>query len=390
MDLKAEDKAEAVKSVAGSMTFHRSDVLKSLLEYLHAQTVLGRANEVTESEIAINVMGRGARFSPESDSSVRTRFLALRKKLDEYYAGEGRDSSVRLDIPRGTYTLRFVPNVPAVVEPETVKPLVPEPPPVPATPKVARSGWIAFVAGFTLATILLAGAYWITRPDSAPDKLLTAAWGPMLKKGGSVTIAIGTPPSFFVRDFGDAEPPVGDPNYRIPFVRDKAFEEWYRSTRNLPLGKTALLHPNAHSPLWGDAAAASVISRMLGEHGAAVELSPSARVHPVALRERNTVIIGRPEYTDAAKAFLPEDALTVEYSMADRSVGVHNRAPKPGEPAWWFPSDQMRHKLWPDHRGHGRRRPHPQADHPVCGDQFRWRRGGCPILDVAGKARRSG
>lgn len=172
---------------------------------------------------------------------------------------------------------------------------------------------------------------------------MTEAWGRMLGKGSTVTIAIGTPASFFVRDFGDADPPDGDPRYRLPFTRDKAFEEWYRITRNLPLGRTAILHPNAHSPLWGDSAAASVVSRMLGEHGVTVEIVPSARVHPVALRERNAVIIGRPEYTDAAKAFLPEDALTVEYSVTDRTVGIHNRSPKPGEPAWWFPSDGLRH-----------------------------------------------
>ena len=94
-----EHKVEAVRRVAGSLTFHRADVLKTLLGYLSAQEALGRAHEVTESEIALQVMHRGPAFSPESDSSVRTRFLALRKKLDEYYAGEGRDSPIRRAAP---------------------------------------------------------------------------------------------------------------------------------------------------------------------------------------------------------------------------------------------------------------------------------------------------
>ena len=90
--VSVEDKEEAVRQVSGSVTFHRSDVLRALLEYLHHQEGLGRAHEVTESEIALKVMGRGKLFTPESDSSVRTRFLALRKKLDEFYSGEGREA----------------------------------------------------------------------------------------------------------------------------------------------------------------------------------------------------------------------------------------------------------------------------------------------------------
>ena len=103
------------------------------------------------------------------------------------------------------------------------------------------------------------------------------------------------------------------------------------------------MHPNAHSPLWGDAAASSVLSRMFGAADVAVEIVPSARVHPVALRERNTIIIGRPEYTESAKVLSPEDGLLVEYSDKDRAVGIHNVTLKPGEPEWWFATVGLRH-----------------------------------------------
>jgi len=347
MVVTEEHKAEAVRRIAGSLTFHRADILRTLLGYLHAQEMLGRAHEVTETEIALKVMGRGPAFTPESDSSVRTRFLALRKKLDEYYSGEGRDAEVRLDIPRGTYTLRFVPNVPA--EPEAVH-IIPAPlPPIPLEP-VGPSSTKTFVLGAVAGMALLAaiaGSWRLLqpKPDTGESQLLAKAWGPMLEPGSNVTIAIGTPASFFVRDFGDAEPPIGDPVYRPTVKRDADFENWYRRTRNMPLGKSAILHPNEHSPLWGDAAAASVLSRMFGAHGILVEQAPSARVHPVALRDRNAVIIGRPEYTDATRGLIPESGLAVEYSAKDRLVGVHNRTPKPGEHEWWFASDSLRHNF---------------------------------------------
>lgn len=349
--LTDQDKADAIRRVTGSVAFHRADLLKALLEYLHAQESAGRAHEVTETEIAMKVMGRGPGFAPESDSSVRTRFLALRKKLDEYYAGEGRETAVRLDVPRGTYTLRFLANAPPVTpSPAPVEAPVPEPPSVPA--ETPRSGtWRAFALGLASGVVLLAaaaGLWWMWRANAvqpAPSRLLAEAWGPMLQRGANITIAVGTPASFFVRDFGDAEPPVGDPVYRLPFRRDAEFEQWYLRSRNTTLGKSVILHPNIHSPLWGDAAASAVISRLFGAYGASVEIAPSARVHPVALRERNAVIIGRGEYTDAARAFAPEDGLVVEYSPEKRAVGIHNRKPGNGEQEWWFATGGLRHNF---------------------------------------------
>lgn len=349
MLVSEESKADAVRRLATSLTFHRADVLKALLEYLLAQAVLGRAHQVTEAEIALKVMGRGPSFSPESDSSVRTRFAALRRKLDEYYAGEGRDCPVRVDIPRGTYTLRFLSNAPIPqADPEAVVPGIP---PVPAEPVVVsahRTPLRFFVWGAltALGLVLVAGWVWtlvVRHPGSRESRLLAKAWGPMIESGASVTIAVGTPASFFIRDFGDAPAPVGDPPYRLTIARDPELDDWYKRTRNVPLGKTFILHPNAHAPLWGDAAAAGVLARMFGAHSVQVDQLPSARVHPVALRDRNAVIIGRAEYTDAVRALIPEDGLSVEYSASERKVGVHNRQPKSGEPQWWFSQGGLRH-----------------------------------------------
>jgi hypothetical protein len=343
--VSGEHKEEAVRRVAASVAFHRADVLKALLDYLQIQEALGRAHEVSESEIARKVMGRGATFSPESDSSVRTRFLALRKKLDEYYAGEGKDATIRLDIPRGTYSLRFIPNTP----PSTNADVAPAPPQPTVLPQAAgKSARGPFLLGLCLGMALLAIGFglWTSlyvRPETSEAKLLLKAWGSMLERGSSLTVAIGTPASFFIRDFGDAEPPVGDPDYRLQFKRDPEFEDWYKRTRNYSLGRNWIFHPNAHSPLWGDAAAASVLSRMFGANGVIVEQLPSARIHPVALRDRNSVIIGRPEYTQAARSLIPDNGLLIDYSAKDRLVGVHNRKPKQGEKEWWFASGDLRH-----------------------------------------------
>jgi hypothetical protein len=142
----------------------------------------------------------------------------------------------------------------------------------------------------------------------------------------------------FVRDFGNVEPPAGDPGYRLDAPQTERFREWYKGAQNRSLGPKAFLHPNIHSPLWGDAAAANVVTGFLASHRVKVETIPAARTHPVALRDRNAVLIGRPEYTEAVQRLLPENGITVAYSTERRAVGVLDRAAK----RWWFAENGLR------------------------------------------------
>lgn len=322
--------ALALKNVMESTLFRRADLLRALLKYLHEQHAAGRAHEVTEYEIATRVLGRSADFSPETDSSVRTRMLALRKKLEEYYAGEGIGSDLRLEIPKGSYSLRYQEATPEEIE---------------RVPRLRGSSFLRGAgAGVGASLILLAGMWlWRTASSGARDGSIVQAWGPMLEPGANVVISIGTPASMFVRDFGDAEPPIGDPVYRPEIPRTPEFENWYRTARNMRLGRNAILHPQFHGPLWGDAAAAVVVSRMLGEHRVPIEILPGARMHAVAFRDRNAILIGRPEYSDAVRLLTPEDGLAVEYNGTKRALGVHNRRPGEGEPEWWFSTGGLRH-----------------------------------------------
>ena len=148
-----------------------------------------------------------------------------------------------------------------------------------------------------------------------------------------------------MRDFGDAEPPVEDPVYRLDVPKTREFADWYQASRSHRLGRNAILHPNVHSPLWGDTAAAALVSHLLGEYQVKMETVPGSRIHPMVLREHNAVLIGRPEYSDAIARLMPDDGLAVEYCAAERKVGVHNRQPRPGEPEWRFASDGLKHNF---------------------------------------------
>ena len=60
-----------------------------------------------EYQIATEVFGRSAGFDPQADSTVRVQAGRLRVKLAEYYATEGIDDPIIVELPKGSYVLSF-------------------------------------------------------------------------------------------------------------------------------------------------------------------------------------------------------------------------------------------------------------------------------------------
>ena len=56
----------------------------------------------------MEVFDRPSSFDPRTDTIVRVEARRLRSKLKEYYEGEGRGDSVRIDFPKGSYVPTFV------------------------------------------------------------------------------------------------------------------------------------------------------------------------------------------------------------------------------------------------------------------------------------------
>lgn len=81
----------------------RSTHLHSLFEYLYRCHISGKTPK--ELEIAIEGMGREESFDVTQDAVVRVYVHKLRRKLDEFYAQQGKDLTHRLHLPKGEYRL---------------------------------------------------------------------------------------------------------------------------------------------------------------------------------------------------------------------------------------------------------------------------------------------
>lgn len=105
--LSEEAKRKILENILESEGFKSSDTYKKLLTYLFEASL--RNEDPKEITIAINVFNKGTDFNPAEDSSVRVYASNLRKKLDHFYANEGKEDKYRIKIPKGHYKLEFVP-----------------------------------------------------------------------------------------------------------------------------------------------------------------------------------------------------------------------------------------------------------------------------------------
>ena len=107
----AEASAEQVRSqlekILASLGFQRNERLSKFLRLVVEQHLQGKAVELKESLLGIEVFGRRPGFDPRRDSVVRTEAARLRARLSQYYAGEGAGDPVVIELPKGGYAPVF-------------------------------------------------------------------------------------------------------------------------------------------------------------------------------------------------------------------------------------------------------------------------------------------
>jgi hypothetical protein len=91
----------------GSNALHGSESLCKLLRYLAKHALDHPGVSLKEYQIATEVFGRRPDFDPQLDSTIRVQAGRLRGKLAEYYASEGAEDPIIVELPKGTYVLQF-------------------------------------------------------------------------------------------------------------------------------------------------------------------------------------------------------------------------------------------------------------------------------------------
>lgn len=169
---EGDARCQVAQRVVASRHFARSPLLSRFLLYIVAETLAGRADEITEHQIGVHVFDRPVSYRTIEDNIVRNYARQLRRRLSEYFAEEGAQEELHIDIPLGGYIPVFAPAAAghSVGMPES-------PPPVSICPE-DRAGdepraaavqspnrrkgrWAASLLAGAIYTAAIFGAAWI-------------------------------------------------------------------------------------------------------------------------------------------------------------------------------------------------------------------------------------
>ena len=102
---------EAVRAqlqrILDSPAFEASERRRRFLRYIVEESLAGRADQIKEYSVGVEVFDRPADYDPRIDSIVRVEARRLRTRLAEYYEGEGKDDALRFRLPKGGYAPTF-------------------------------------------------------------------------------------------------------------------------------------------------------------------------------------------------------------------------------------------------------------------------------------------
>ena len=156
---EADQEAGAVRrqleGILTSSGFAKKDRLSRFLRFVVERKLAGRAHELKETVIGVEVFERPANYNPKQDAIVRTEAGRLRSRLAEYYSGGGKSDALVIELPKGGYVPIFREAGPAM-------------PAEPAGTDRSRL-WIGVGAALGCVVISVAGLIgWRTERKNAP------------------------------------------------------------------------------------------------------------------------------------------------------------------------------------------------------------------------------
>lgn len=183
-----EDVRRELERIVASRVFRGSHRCQAFLQYVVSKTLEGEGKFLKERTLAVHVFGREATDDLSDDSIVRVGAREVRKRLAQYYIGEGAESPIRIDLPAGSYmpTFQWHTTEPAA-HPGT------EPPPEPHKPQLRRirlNRKVAIIGALALAACLTAFAW---RANSGTRTAFDTFWQPAFREKTPLMIAIAHP-----------------------------------------------------------------------------------------------------------------------------------------------------------------------------------------------------
>jgi hypothetical protein len=200
---------EELDRVLHSEDFRASKRSQEFLIYVVEQTLKGSTDVLKERTIGVDVFHRSPSYDPGEDATVRVKAGEVRKRLGLYYAGNGLNNPLRIELPSGSYVPGFRRVKIQAEIPVQIGPVVT----AAKEPKVNRYLWLMLAA----AVIAIITFVFLVAPSRTDSTVLGQFWGPVFKGNAPLSLCVAYVPVYGM----DREPTPSEPARGEEFVQLK-------------------------------------------------------------------------------------------------------------------------------------------------------------------------
>jgi len=315
----------------------RSRRLQQFLRYVTEVTLAGEASTINEYLLGVEVFDRGPDYNAADDSIVRRQAHALRHKLAEYYASEGKQDPIRIEIPLGHYVPSFEHNDEAL----EAAPSAPTTEEV-AEPKRRPIGYGAILVG-GLGLLALGLSFWFGRASAPqPTNIATVAlpaspairelWGPWLASDQGPTIVFSSPLGAVIKHYPT---PLAPDSFPPRMAVPPNLEADFRSKLKLGAGGHLYMTPTSSDTKAGESLGAVQLAALFAARGFPVRATTAALLTWEDFRQRNLILLGHNEQNSWMDPLLESYPLHLQETSPSLQRRIVNTAPRQGEPDYY-------------------------------------------------------
>jgi len=330
-----------VLRIVASRQFTKAPRLQDILIYICKRALTEPDATIKEFDIGCHALGRKPDFNPHEDNIVRVQISHLRKKLDEYFATDGRDEPVQITVHKGAY----IPTFELRTEiPEAPNPAPPKVDIVPA-PAAASSrpwSWILVLSASVgmLAIICLYLVFWPPASHTAGQAIAPQFpsqdpfWARIFGGGQPAGVVVADTCLVMLQDILHTDISITD------YVSHQYPEELLKKVPDRDLRSALQLIARRQYTSLADINIASKLvelSRDVSGSRAAIRYARHLNIRD--FKTQNLILVGSRRGVPWVQLFESQLNYSFEEDKATHRFYFRSKRPKPGEPDTYVPTE---------------------------------------------------